>query len=81
MKYHFKFRRDENKKIAKERIEILTEQIKIRPEYTRRYLQIIHAISKKYRVPVAFKFCGKCFNFYRTRIIKGQRKQVCACKR
>ncbi|MCD6476901.1 MAG: hypothetical protein J7K26_01890 [Candidatus Aenigmarchaeota archaeon] len=40
----------ENKKIAKERIEILEKMIKKYPEFADRYKYLINKIKKKYKV-------------------------------
>jgi len=47
-------RRLENRKIAKERIEILKKMIKKYPEYKNRYKELISKISKKYRLKIDF---------------------------
>ncbi len=59
MRYTAK-KRFENKKIAKERIEILNNQIEKTEEekLKNRYKQLILKLSKKYRV----KICEKCLS-------------------
>ena len=51
MRYRtFKKRREENKKIALERIEILEKMKSKYPDYSKRYGEIIARIRKKYRL-------------------------------
>ena len=51
MRYRtFKKKREENKKIALERIEILEKMKSKYPEYSKRYEEIIKRIRKKYRL-------------------------------
>lgn len=53
MKYkRFKQTKDERMKIALERIEILKEMIKKRPEFKDRYETLIKRITKKYRINI-----------------------------
>jgi RNase P subunit RPR2 len=61
-------RRVENKKIAKERIMILNEQIETveEPQLKKRYKEHISKLSKKYRVEI----CQKCYSL----------KEKCKCK-
>lgn len=53
MKYkRFKQIKDERIKIAMERIEILKEMIKKKPEFKERYEILIKRIAKKYRIKI-----------------------------
>lgn len=47
-------RTKENKKIAEERIEILTNMINEYPEFKDRYNELINKIAKKYKVKKSF---------------------------
>ncbi len=56
MKYNrFKRIKDQRKKIALERIEILEEMIKKKPEFANRYRQLIKRLKEKYRLQKVFK--------------------------
>ena len=46
----FKRIKNQRKKIALERIEILEKMIKKKPEFADRYKQLIKKIAKKYRI-------------------------------
>lgn len=53
MKYkRFKQIKDQRKKIALERIEILKRMIKEKPEFEKRYKELIKRIAKKYRLSI-----------------------------
>jgi len=55
MKYkRFKQIKDQRKKIALERIEILNKMIKEKPEFAERYRELIKKIAKKYRIEKDF---------------------------
>jgi RNase P subunit RPR2 len=83
----------ENKEIAKERIKILFSKIRENPsgKYSPRYVKLIFAISRKYRVPkpsrLIKRHCPDCFRYLvigktaRIRIKKGQKKLICACSK
>jgi len=56
MKYNrFKRIKDQRKKIALERIEILEEMIKKKPEFANRYRKLIKRLKEKYRLQKVFK--------------------------
>jgi len=46
--------KDQRKKIALERIEILKKMIKKKPEFASRYKDLIKKIAKKYRLNIDF---------------------------
>jgi len=53
MKYkRFKQIKDQRKKIALERIEILKKMIKKKPKFANRYRELIKKIAKKYRIDI-----------------------------
>jgi len=53
MKYKkFKQIKNQRKKIALERIEILNKMIKKKPEFADRYRELIKKIAKKYRIDI-----------------------------
>jgi len=53
MKYkRFKQIKDQRKKIALERIEILKKMIKEKPEFEKRYKELVKRISQKYRLSI-----------------------------
>jgi len=55
MKYkRFKQIKENRVKIAEERIEILKEMIKKKPEFADRYKEIIRKIANKYRLKIDF---------------------------
>ena len=55
MKFKQKLRkRDENRDIAKERIEILKRMINEEPDFADRYKELIKRISQKYRLEKDF---------------------------
>jgi RNase P subunit RPR2 len=55
MKYkRFKQIKENRQKIALERIEILKEMIKKKPEFTERYKELIKKIANKYRLKIDF---------------------------
>ena len=55
MKYlKFKQMKDDRKKIALERIEILEEMINKKPEFAERYRKLIKRLKEKYRISKDF---------------------------
>jgi RNase P subunit RPR2 len=48
----FKQLKDQRRKIAEERIEILGDMIKKKPEFEKRYKELIKRIAKKYRLSI-----------------------------
>ena len=55
MKYkRFKQIKEDRKKIALERVEILKEMMKKKPEFAKRYKELIKKISNKYRLNIDF---------------------------
>ncbi|MFH1474013.1 MAG: hypothetical protein ABIE55_03940 [Candidatus Aenigmatarchaeota archaeon] len=53
MKYkRFKQFKDQRRKIAEERIEILEGMVKKKPEFEKRYKELIKRIAKKYRLNI-----------------------------
>jgi len=53
MKYKkFKQIKDQRRKIAEERIEILRGMIEKRPEFEKRYKELIKRIAEKYRINI-----------------------------
>ncbi|MEM5778405.1 MAG: hypothetical protein QXK49_02135 [Candidatus Aenigmatarchaeota archaeon] len=55
MKYkRFKQIKENRRKIALERIEILKEMIKKKPEFKERYKELIEKLAKKYRLKIDF---------------------------
>lgn len=53
MKYkRFKQIKNQRRKIALERIEILKKLIKEKPEFEKRYKELIKRIAKKYRLKI-----------------------------
>ena len=55
MKYkRFKQIKEDRKKIALERIEILKEMMEKKPEFAKRYKELIKKISNKYRLKIDF---------------------------
>jgi len=46
--------KDQRKKIALERIEILKQMMKKKPEFAERYKQLIKKIANKYRIKIDF---------------------------
>jgi len=55
MKYkRFKQIKENREKIALERIEILKEMMEKKPEFSKRYKELIKKISNKYRLNIDF---------------------------
>jgi len=53
MKYKRRIQiKEQRKKIALERIEILKKMIKKKPEFANRYRELIKKIAKKYRIDI-----------------------------
>jgi ribonuclease P protein subunit RPR2 len=61
-------------KIAKERIDILFKQAKIRPEKATRYVFIARKIAKKYNIKLDKKlkrtFCHHCYSYFTSENLK-----------
>ena len=56
MRYNrFKRMKNQRKKIALERIEILEKMIEKKPEFANRYRQLIKRLKEKYRLQKVFK--------------------------
>ena len=83
-----KAQKQETKKIAEERVVILLKQIKQRPAYSQRYVDIIIRICKKARLAIPAelkdKYCPNCHRFWSTasvRIKDGKPVKICKCGR
>lgn len=61
--------KDARKRTARERIRELFEQAERRPEYARRYMQLVDRLKKRYRVRLTpeqrRRVCKKCLAFLR----------------
>lgn len=74
------------KEIAKERINILFEQIQQTPKFANRYIQLALRIAMKARIPIPTKykrkFCKHCKKYfkkdkYKIRLKKGKKHYWC----